>query len=313
MIKRNLKELERFDIDDNIHFCSYENANEAFEKTYLKLNAYGEECAPRGLKVRELRNVMFEIKNPMDNIIYNKWRQASPLYLAKENLWYLSGNRDVESIAKSAPFWRTIANEDGTVNSNYGYYLFNVKNEEGKSQFDLLEDLLRKDSFTRKALFVQPVCGDKSLGIPDTRFTKDTICTPTYNFQLRNNKLELTVNMRSNDLINGTTNDIVFFCNLQIEMAKRLGVELGSYYHIANNIHVYEESNKKKCFIEETDFDLDKTEFNYKYPESVKDYDYEHDFNILASSEFDKKNPENAGLINDRYIYLTNNKYNNVK
>lgn len=210
MVVRNLKELEKFDFNDKIHFDSYENANEAFEQIYLKLNAYGEECAPRGELVREFRNVMFEIKNPMDNIIHNKWRKASPVYLAQENLWYLSGNRDVESIAKYAPFWRSIANEDGTVNSNYGYYLFNIKNEEGKSQFDLLEDLLRQDSFTRKALFVQPVCGDKANGIPDTRFTKDTICTPTYDFQLRNNKLELTVNMRSNDLIRWTNKRYLF-------------------------------------------------------------------------------------------------------
>lgn len=300
-------ELDLEKLAEHFNPIEFDNANEMFETLYCLLNYAGEEYAPRGLNVRERRDISFIIKNPMDNLVYNKFRQASPRYLAAENLWYLSGDDNASSIVKYAPFWGTIADEDGKVNSNYGKYLFKTLDENGKSQFDKLYDLLSSDKDTRKALYVQPICGDVANGVKDTRYTKDTICTASYQFQIRNNKLELTVYMRSNDLINGTCNDIFFFTTLQIMMAQRLGIELGNYRHVTGNIHIYE-----KDWVEnklDNEFELDETEFKYKYPESVKDYDYEHDLKELMSENFDKFDYSKMDITNDRFLYMLENKY----
>ena len=64
-------------------------------------------------------------------------------------------------------------------------------------------------------------------------------------FHIRNNKLFLTINMRSNDAILGTATDIAFFTVLQQQALKHLQVTypeltLGSYTHIVDSYHIYE-------------------------------------------------------------------------
>jgi thymidylate synthase len=74
---------------------------------------------------------------------------------------------------------------------------------------------------------------------------KDFVCTLTGIFQIRENKLNFTVNMRSNDAILGTPTDIPFFCVLQIQMLELLkstypDLKLGTYTHFAHSLHIYE-------------------------------------------------------------------------
>ena len=46
--------------------------------------------------------------------------------------------------------------------------------------------------------------------------------------------------MRSNDLWSGFPYDIFQFTCIQILLAMKLGVELGTYTHIADSLHMYE-------------------------------------------------------------------------
>ena len=49
----------------------------------------------------------------------------------------------------------------------------------------------------------------------------------------------MTVLMRSNDLWYGFCNDQYCFAQLQKMIAERLSVEVGTYYHFATNLHLY--------------------------------------------------------------------------
>ena len=56
------------------------------------------------------------------------------------------------------------------------------------------------------------------------------------------NKLNMIVSMRSNDLIWGASAVNIFnFTFMQEYFASMLGMEIGSYFHIANNFHFYED------------------------------------------------------------------------
>jgi hypothetical protein len=61
--------------------------------------------------------------------------------------------------------------------------------------------------------------------------------------------LDLTVNNRSNDLIYGCLGSNVFHFGFLLElMASLLGFELGTYYQIPNNLHIYiENPTAQKC------------------------------------------------------------------
>lgn len=65
-------------------------------------------------------------------------------------------------------------------------------------------------------------------------------CTETWQFHLRENKLNMTVNMRSWDLVWGLSFDIPSFVAVQMMLARHLGAELGSYTHNAGSGHIYE-------------------------------------------------------------------------
>jgi thymidylate synthase len=98
--------------------------------------------------------------------------------------------------------------------------------------------MLQKDSDTRQA--VVALYRPNDCGIS----TKDMPCTLTLQFMIRNDKLNLIVNMRSNDLWFGGVYDIFCFTALQELMANELKVEVGLYYHHVGSFHLYEKNIK---------------------------------------------------------------------
>jgi thymidylate synthase len=197
------------------------------------------ESSPRGMKIKEVTNAALVIEDPAYPLYENKRRSSQLKYIGAELLWYFSGRNDVDFIEKFAKFWRDIENGDGTVNSAYGNLLFNEINEHGYTQWEWAYDSLINDKDTRQAIM--------HFNLPKHQIdtNKDFVCTLTGVFQIRNNKLNFTVDMRSNDLILGTPTDIAFFCLLQQQMLNLLRkkypkLQLGSYTHIVHSIHLYE-------------------------------------------------------------------------
>jgi thymidylate synthase len=196
-------------------------------------------CAPRGMQINEITDLSFTIADPISCLYDNKRRGSQEKYIAAELLWYFSGRRDLEFIQKYASFWKQVANPDNTLNSAYGYLLFNRKNEYGKTQWQWAYDSLIADRDTRQAIM--------HFNTPDHQWdgNKDFVCTLSGNFHIRENKLNLTINMRSNDAILGTATDVAFFCILQIQMwyllqQKYPDLELGTYTHYVHSMHIYE-------------------------------------------------------------------------
>ena len=220
----------------------YPNANSAWENLYYGLNKDGDITSPRGIKIKETLGCNIYILNPMDNLVFNEFRGLSPIYLAKEYAWYKSGSRKVEDAVKLSKFWGTIANDDGTVNSNYGAYIF-VKESDGKSVWEKTVDILKNDRDSRQAIIQIPIM--------PSRGSKDTPCTSSIQFFIREDKLFCTVYMRSTDVILGFPIDIFQFTMWQIEMAHELGLNLGWMRFISGNIHCYE-----KNWIENVDHEL---------------------------------------------------------
>lgn len=197
------------------------------------------ETKPRDLKVKENTNVCLILENPLSCLYSNKYRSSQKKYISAELIWYFNARRDVEFINKYAKFWSSIQNEDGTVNSSYGYLLFNKKNRFGFTQYDWALRSLLKDQDSRQAVV--------HFNLPEHQYidNKDFVCTMYGIFQIRDNKLNFTVTMRSNDVIWGLPTDIAFFAILQSQLLAHLKpkyptLELGSYTHIVNSYHIYE-------------------------------------------------------------------------
>lgn len=216
------------------------SGNSAFGEALELLEKHGLEVGPRGKKTLECLNVSITIENPYRSMI--SIRGASLSYYIAEMLWYSSKDRSVRFIGKFSAFWKMLADENNEVVSNYGYWLFGEKQKH--NQFARAISLLLLDKYSRQAV-MHIKNTENSLANP-----KDIPCTNSVQFFIRENKLHMTVNMRSNDLVYGFTYDVFYFSLLQIkalEELKSIGypdLELGCYTHTANSLHIYEKDRK---------------------------------------------------------------------
>ncbi len=197
------------------------------------------ETRPRDLKIRENTNVALVLENPLSCLYANEARSSQTRYIAAELLWYFMGRNDVDFIKKYAKFWESIQNEDGTVNSSYGSLLFSKKNRYGHTQYRWALKSLIKDRDSRQAIL--------HFNLPEHQYetNRDFVCTMYGIFQIRDNQLNFTVSMRSNDVVWGLPTDIAFFTTLQCQMLSHLRLTypdlmLGTYTHLANSFHIYE-------------------------------------------------------------------------
>tara|TARA_R110002012_G_scaffold85883_8_gene213982 strand:+ start:1466 stop:2116 length:651 start_codon:yes stop_codon:yes gene_type:complete len=206
---------------------NFKTASEAFDYFFIKIKDKGVNFSD----TKALFNVGFYIHNPSDKQIkagYRKWNQA---YAEAEWAWYLSGDRNIKKLGELygsiPPIWESMADTDGNVMSNYGWQ-WNREN-----QIDYVVGKLREQPDTRHA----------AISIYDakehSKYRKDTPCTYAVQFSIVDNKLCMSVYMRSNDLWYGFCNDQYQFASLQQMVADRLSIKTGWYYHSAHNLHLY--------------------------------------------------------------------------
>ena len=120
-----------------------------------------------------------------------------------------------------------MADHNGDVNSNYGWQW------KRNAQLDMVIEMLKQNPETRQATI--SIYDGKE--IPSYVF--DTPCTYAVQFTILNNKLNMSVVMRSNDLWYGFCNDQYQFSSLQMLVANETGYDVGTYYHFAHNLHLY--------------------------------------------------------------------------
>jgi len=231
-------------------------SGQTFSDTYLsliqKLMDQGITKAPRNQPISHIQNCLFEVKDP-STVFSCESRPYNWVYLNKELELYFTGERSAEKFGEASKFWLKLANTQGNINSSYGYRIFhrdiysevelNEKDmnlvHEYSNQWEFCKEQLINDKDTRQALMF--VSG------PDVQYhgNKDFICTLTYLFDINDNKLNITVNRRSQDLYFGLPYDFVWEYLLLVKMYNDLKsvypeLQIGSYTMFANNIHIYE-------------------------------------------------------------------------
>ncbi len=97
--------------------------------------------APRNLKTNELIDVTLRINSPIQRILTLKSRNISLRYLAGELCFYMSGSRSLKFISYYSKFWDSISDNGRTVNSCYGYKIFEKKTK-NITQFEYAKEQL---------------------------------------------------------------------------------------------------------------------------------------------------------------------------
>ena len=212
----------------------FNNASEAFDFYYGTIPNNGVDFS--GTKA--MFNQGFTILNPLDNIIKSEARGFNQAYAEAEWQWYLSGDRSTaklgEIYGKIPKIWQDMSDSNGNVNSNYGYQW------ERAYQLDKVVAQLKDNPETRQAAI--SIYDGKEIN----KYRHDTPCTYAVQFTVVDNKLDMCVTMRSNDLWFGFCNDQYCFSKLQEMVSERTGYDVGTYYHFAHNLHLYEDQLPEK-------------------------------------------------------------------
>lgn len=226
--------------------------------------------SPRGLPIFEKLNVKFTVEQPVAEPIVTVDPERNAViadYTKKEFDMYNSGETRADLWAEISKFWAKIANPDGHINSAYGYLIwreFNCGNPEFEAgslglvecQEDLLAIQQCKDDFMRTPWqwAREALIRDRDTRQAIVKFhkrehlwfgNKDQVCTMHGIFHIRENRLNFTVVMRSNDLVKGTVYDMPWFISLMDMMVGELrgtypDLTKGWYCHVAHSLHIYE-------------------------------------------------------------------------
>jgi len=210
----------------------FKNASEAYDYFHNEILLNGIDFD----NTKALFNVGFTMEDPLDNGIQNSERKFNTSYAESEWEWYMSGDPKISKLGelygKIPPIWKKMANDKGEVNSNYGYQW------QRNNQIQYVADKLIANPDTRHAAI--------SIydGKENDKYKNDTPCTYAIQFTVLHNKLNMSVYMRSNDLWYGFCIDQYCFSSLQKLMSEMTGYDVGTYYHHAHNLHLYNDKIK---------------------------------------------------------------------
>lgn len=233
----------------------------------------------------EVNNMVFHLKNPRNNLALSRTDSKygiSLSYALGELLWYFTGDNKVSFIGQFGSLWSRISDDGETNNSAYGHL---IQKKWGFDQLDLMKRILEADPNSRRAVI------NINTPHPEVIETRDEPCTISMQFFVRNNKLDMTTVMRSNDIWYGTPYDVVYFTSLQLILATQLGVELGEYTHFAGSFHVYDANYLELNDVQHSPNGYDET-LNF---DTLKLYDNAHEIkaklmdNVAAGADVRKE------------------------
>jgi thymidylate synthase len=289
--------------------AEYEGINSFLVGASSLLLKHGVRRRTRGFDCWELpAPFMFKISNPTSRWItipQRKWNSVLPY---AESLWLASGRNDLEMIGSYFKKMREFSDDGSFIRGGYGPRLrryngnsldYNVDDrfirisDEFRigevDQFSYVISSFKRDQNTRQAIIN---IGDPPKDCFDTngylKETKDSPCTRLLHFMKHptENKLNLTVYMRSNDILWGASAVNIFnFTFIQEYIARILNLEVGDYFHVANNFHFYDD---KREMIENISCITDYKDESFSYNHSFRNLN-EFDLLIKKLEDADKK------------------------
>ncbi|EGU61061.1 thymidylate synthase [Vibrio nigripulchritudo ATCC 27043] len=270
-----------------MHSETYFSIDELLVKTSKILLEEAKPRETRGFTCYELTEpIIIKLLEPTSrivNISERKW----PLHIGyAESLWIANGRNDLDFMSEYLPKLSDFSDDKKYIRAGYGPRLrrynsletdyefnsnFNEQNEIGTDQLRYVIECLSSEKFSRRAVieFGDPIKDNFKNNL--VKETKDFPCTRTIHFMINsNNELDAHVHMRSNDFIWGMTGVNIFnFTFMQEYISKIINVKMGSYYHVANNLHYYDYHYYLLKKLSKSSFVCDK----YEYVNDIKSYD----------------------------------------
>jgi thymidylate synthase len=174
-------------------------------------------------------NVSFCLTDPQNN----KNNRSNYRYAEEFFNWMISGDTNLSTkLEELNPFAKRFLDTSDlpeNFSSTYGWKI--------KDQLPHVIRELKRDNETRRA-YINILLNDDKI-ILGAKTTHEYPCTIGIQLLIREKKLIMVVNMRSNNAFTVLPYDVYNFTKLQNYISGQLGIEIGSYYHQVNSLHIF--------------------------------------------------------------------------
>jgi thymidylate synthase len=210
------------------NYVEAEYIDQLYQKALFNI-LRGEEVSPRGRKTREILNHTVVLLDVRNNILISSVRDLNYKFMVAEWLWILAGMNDVASISRYNKNIGKFSDDGEIFQGAYGPRWIR--------QSAYVAGNLSRDRTSRQAVI--------SIWSENPSSSKDIPCTLTWQFLIRDEKLNMIVNMRSSDGWLGLPYDLFNFSQICNLVAGSFDVEPGFLAMNLGSSHLYEEDWEK--------------------------------------------------------------------
>lgn len=199
------------------------------------------------VKTFEVLHACIGVDDPRQRWVTSRERPLNLPFALAEVVWIIAGRDDAESVKYFNP---GLPRYTGDAPHLHGAYGRRLRSHLGFDQLTQAYHALANCPHSRQVVLQ---IWDGRIDFPDEQGnprSKDVPCNLISMLKLRDGKLDWTQIMRSNDLYKGLTYNLVQFTFLQEVLAGWLGLEVGSYQHLSDSLHIYD--GKEVGFVKES-------------------------------------------------------------
>ena len=204
----------------------------------------------RNGQTRELLHSFMTIENPRQRWVQGRRPPLSISFALAELVWIMQG----EDRSDIINFWNpSLPRYAGKGDTYYGAYGKRIRSHFGFDQLKSAYDALQNCPESRQVV-IQIYDAKTDFPIENGRPRNEDIpCNVCSLLKIRNNHLEWTQVLRSNDIFLGLPYNFVQFMSLQEIVAGWLNLEVGTYNHYSDSLHLYANDKKRVniCFDKE--------------------------------------------------------------
>ena len=214
-------------------------ANEAWGKIATEFRANSGLIAQtsRSGPTREILHAAISVNDPRQRWVAARNPPMSIAFALAEVIWIMAGRNDSAFLNY---FNRELPKYAGTGPTYHGAYGHRIRKRLNVDQLERAYHALTKNPDSRQIVLQIWEATDD---LPDTEglpLAADIPCNIVSILKVRGGALEWTQIMRSNDIFRGLPYNFVQFTTMQEILAGWLKINVGSYNHVSDSLHIYE-------------------------------------------------------------------------